>query len=29
MPTEEFKKFVAGEVTRWGKRIDAAGIQPE
>lgn len=29
MPTEEFKKFVAGEVTRWGKRIDAAGILPE
>jgi len=29
MPTEEFRKFVAGEVTRWGKRIDAAGIQPE
>jgi Uncharacterized protein conserved in bacteria len=29
MPTAEFKGFVASEVTRWGKRISEAGIQPE
>jgi len=29
LPPEQFSKFVANEVKRWGERIPAAGIEPQ
>jgi len=29
MPAPEFKAYIESEVARWGRRITAAGIQPE